>query len=238
VDSSTWFAYRFALPVPEGSPDPPPYAWEPRNPPEYPERFRRHGFADRERFETVGLRFPRSGPYTIESLLAHSGRGWQSAASAGFSIERLDGRTDPSAFLDELHPLCAGAFADNPFFEPLPRTLFRALYADALARTSGHLTFFARDGSGRLAGFVFAFPDRGAVVVKTVAVAPESRGAGLSSALLHAVFRAAVEAGVDRFVSALVRKGNTSEFLVKPHMVPSVVTWLREYVVLGREVPS
>ncbi len=236
VDANTWFSYRFVLPPPEGSTAPPPFGWEPRNPPEYPERFRRHGFTDRERFETVGFRCPRSGPYPPEMFVAHTRKGWESAVGAGFSVERLDGRADLPAFLDELHPVCMAAFTDNPFFDPVPPALFRAMFGEALARTRGHLTFYARDGSGRLAGFVFAFPDRDAIVVKTVAVAPEARGGGLSSALLHAVFRPAVEAGADRFVSALVRRGNTSEFLVSPHMAPAVDTWSREYVLLGRGV--
>ncbi|HSM34986.1 MAG TPA: GNAT family N-acetyltransferase [Longimicrobiales bacterium] len=236
VDANTWFANRFVLPEPESSTAPPPYSWEPQNPPEYPERFRRHGFADIERYETRGFWFARDSPYAIENVVAHTRKGWDGAAAAGLSIDRLNGDADVPAFLDELHPVCMEAFAENPLFEPVPPALFGAMYGEGLARARGHLTFYARDGGGRLAGFVFAFPDRDAVVVKTVAVAPRARGVGLSSALLHAVFRAAGEADVERFVSALIRRGNASEFLARPHVLPAADTWLREYVVLGRGV--
>lgn len=236
VDANTWFNYRFVLPGRDGSTGPSAHAWEPEHPAAYLERFRRLGFEVAETFETVGFDFPRSGAYTMSDLVEHTRRGFEQSRRAGFRIERLEEGADTADFLDELHPVCMEAFRDGPIFEPLPLELFRGQYQTVLDGTHGHITFYARNPEGRLAGFVFAFPDRNALVVKTIAVDPNARGQRLSSALLHPVFQVAAENGITKVISALIREGNTSMFLVEPHKVPTVGTWVRRYALLRREV--
>ena len=93
-----------------------------------------------------------------------------------------------------------------------------------------------RDGSGRLAGFVLAFVDGDTAVVKTIAVTPELRGKRISSALVHLVLKASVERGLRTVVSALVRRGNTSEHLASPYLKLGVTPWKREYILMRRSL--
>ncbi|HSM04702.1 MAG TPA: GNAT family N-acetyltransferase, partial [Longimicrobiales bacterium] len=83
-----------------------------------------------------------------------------------------------------------------------------------------------------------AFRDGGAAVVKSIAVSPEHRGRHLSTALIHHLLAAAEPAGVHEMISALVRTGNTSEFLSRRHLMPGVGTWRHRYAVLGRPVEA
>ena len=234
VDANTWFRYRFVSSSTD--PAPSPFAWEPQQPESYRTRFLAHGFDVAGSYETMGFAFPSDGPYTLEDLIEHTGGGTRVAQDAGFAFERVDARTDMDALLVELHPLCMEAFSENPLFEPIAVELFVAKYRTILDQTPGHLTFIARDGQGRLTGFMFAFPDDGWIVIKTVAVSGTARGRRLSSGLLNAVLAAGARAGLTKVVTALVRADNVSRFLVDPAKMPFVDRWERTYDLLSREV--
>lgn len=236
VDLNTWFSYRFLVPPEPGSPPGTLHCWEPTQPPEYIERFRRHEFEEAEHFHTQVFDFPRSGTYTAKDVVRHTGTAWQAATKAGFRFQRLDDQADVTALLGELHPLCLEAFRENLLFEPVPIEIFVGLYRDVLTRPEASLTHWARDPEGRLAGFVFAFRQDTQMVVKTVAVAPGARGKRLSTALFHLAAKSALEAGIHTFISALVRRDNTSEYLGQAHAMPGVKISPREYVLLHRSV--
>jgi GNAT superfamily N-acetyltransferase len=236
VDVNTWFSYRFPLPSVGGPKAPPVFRWEPDAPPQYLTRFLRSGFSETERFETRALEFPSQGAYTMRNVVEHTKRAHKRALRNGFTFGRVTDGEALGEALGETYQVCMAAFAENPLFAPLSHERFVALYGNAIARTEGHLTFWARDQQNRIVGFVFAFPDGEFCVTKTIAVAPEVRGRGLSIALFHRVIRAAADQGYRKIISALVRRGNASEGLFRPHHEPGVDTWTREYVLLSRQV--
>lgn len=255
VDVNTWFSYRFPVPPTSGectgtetgtdtdtetetqtetrtralAP------WEPTQPPEYLERFRKHGFEEAEHYQTRFFGFPTSGEHTLSDVVRRSGTALEAARAAGFSFHRLDDGVSVPTFLEELYPLCLEAFGESPLFEPVSREVFRALHEDALTRPEANLAW-ARDAEGRLVGFIFAFRQASEMVIKTVAVAPSARGSRLSRALVHFPAKAAAEAGMHTLISALIRRGNTSEYLGRAHLMPGVETWTQDYVLLRRSV--
>ena len=234
VDLNSWFSYRFPLPA-ISSDAPEPYAWEPTAPPEYLQLFRQLGYADAEYYHTIGATLSTAG-YTAHDAARSTLPAFEQALAAGYRPERLESTAHLDALLGEMHALCMAAFGDNPLFEPLPLELFRVMYASAAASYDCSLSHWLRDARGALVGFVLAFVDAGAVVVKTIAVVPELRGQRLSSALMHLVLRTAAERSHASFVSALVRRGNTSEFLSQAHLVPGLRSWRREYVLLVKRL--
>jgi len=236
VDLNTWFSYRFQVPSSEDAYAPPLASWEPRHPPEYTDRFRQHGFEDAEHYQTRGFRFPTSGTYTMSDVVRYGGTALEAAHAAGFRFQRLGDDVSVPTLLEELHPLCLEAFKENPTFESLSREVFQSLYHGALTRPEAHPTHWARNSEGRLVGFVYAFLEAGAMVVKTIAVDPAVRGKRLSTALFHLAAKPAADAGIHTFISALVRRANTSEHLGQPHLMPGVETWTRDYVLLRRTV--
>lgn len=233
VDANTWFSYRFAVPSKDPKSDRPPYRWEPSQPAAYLKRFRRLGFEDAEFYETRGLHFPVAGPYGVQDVLRYTAPALEEARHNGFHFHRLKDQADAVPY-DELHHLCNDAFKDNPLFEALSADVFCGLYASALTGAAADFTHWVRDSEGHLRGFVMAFSDDDEVVIKSIAVDPVTRGRRLSTALIHLVLEGAQERGITAIISALVRKGNTSEFLSKPHLMPGVATWTREYVLLRK----
>lgn len=235
IDLNTWFTYRFLLPPAGAGAEVAPYEWEPAQPPEYLDLFQRRGFQVAERFNTQGARFTEGGQ-DLKTLLDHTARAHDAARSAGFVFERLSNLARLEALLDEMHPLCMEAFCENPLFEPLPVELFRQLYLSAAGARDCSLTHVVREPGGSLAGFAFTFIDGDAVIVKTIAVAPSLRGRHLSSALVHAVFAYGAGRGYRHFVSALVRHGNTSDFLGDPARLYGTRVWRHDYVLLRRDL--
>lgn len=236
VDVNTWFKYRVMLYPEETASLPNPFSWEPTTPPEHQRHFIDQGFEVAASFETIGLHIPDTGEYTFGDLLTRTQSGYNTAVASGLQIERLTSE-NVQAVVPELHALCTDAFADNFLFEPIPLQAFQALYGNALATVPGHFTFLARNQEDRLVGFLFTFPDRDWLVIKTIAVAPDMRGRKLGTALTHAAYRDAGQAGFRRFITALVHEDNVSRFLLDPQKMPGVETWTRRYELLSKRIP-
>jgi GNAT superfamily N-acetyltransferase len=236
VDVNTWFSYRFLVPPSGAGAAVRPCDWEPAQPREYLELFRRRGFGEAERYRTVGGTFDDRADGRVWGPVRYTARAYDDATAAGYHFERLTDVARLDALLGEVPPLCMHAFRDSLLFEPLPAQLFRQLFASAAAAHDCTPTHLARDPAGRLAAFAFAFVDGDAVVVKTIAVRPDVRGRRLSTALVHLVLARGAECGYRRFVSALVRRGNASELLAHPYLLPGLRTWTHEYVLLRRSV--
>ena len=233
LDVNTWLSYRLLVHAdPLQGPDL--YSWEPAQPREYGDLFERHSFEEAERYHTVGLR--HKGDAGLAGGISQTAPARAAGERAGYRFQQLGSPEDMAGVIDELHPLCMEAFRDNFLFEPISLEVFRGLQMAVASGRDCSLSHVVRDAGGALAGFVFVFLDRGDVVIKTIAVTPEARGRHVSTALIHAVLQAAAARGCKSIVSALVRQGNTSEFLSQRHMHEDVRTWRREYVLLRRRI--
>jgi hypothetical protein len=139
------------------------------------------------------------------------------ATSHGLRLHALD----PTRFDETLlamHTMSLDAFAQNPYYSPLPREEFLDLYAPFRERVVPALVRLATTADGRLAGYLFGFPDplsaaggrptRG--ICKTVAVATHARSAGLGGLLLDDFRAACVAASLGAVVHALMHVENAS----------------------------
>ncbi|MEJ2539464.1 MAG: GNAT family N-acetyltransferase, partial [Gemmatimonadota bacterium] len=188
VDGNSWMAYRFRLPDPAADAHGArrSFAWEPRHPPRYLERFLVAGFHETLRFETVGLVFPQDGPYRLADAAAQTRPAAEAAAAAGYGFRCLR-RDREELSWPALHRLTARAFAPSPLFQPIPLQLFQGLYQNALGAAAADFTHWIRDPWGRLCAVMFAFRDGDSVILKSVAVDPDHQGRHLSTALVHRV---------------------------------------------------
>jgi hypothetical protein len=121
LNGNTWGRYRLTLPGGSGEP---PFPGEPTNPPEYPDYFLEAGFRVAAEYESriVEDLSPRSG---AEALA-------QRVAREGITIRPLD-PANGERELDALFVLSSAAFAENPYYQPISREEFGALYRPLLA---------------------------------------------------------------------------------------------------------
>lgn len=206
LDGSTWYRYRVTLPADDVAQNEPPFLSEPRNPAEWVAQFADAGFSPLLEYETRLVRDPAPDPALGPRREELRERG---VTIRPLALERYQEE------LAALHALSLTAFADNPFYLPLPPAEFDALYRPLRRLVDPALVLLAEDAAGELVGYVFAFDDPLApaggprVVLKTLAVRPDARGWGLGSILVDEIHSVASARGA-AVLHALMHVTNAS----------------------------
>jgi GNAT superfamily N-acetyltransferase len=138
--------------------------------------------------------------------------------------------------LERIHRVSLAAFTGAFLYTPISFESFAKLYAGVRSLANPEWIRIA-EWNGEPVGFVFCF-DAGLIggehplFVKTLAVVPDRRLAGLGSVLLHQVQSAAAAAGFSCAIHCLQHESNTS-LRVSSRYQPEVV---RRYVLFGRNL--
>jgi GNAT superfamily N-acetyltransferase len=229
MDGTTWGRYRLALPTPEAG-DPPPFLSEPVNPPEYPAQFEEAGFAPVSHYVSRIIT-------DLDALRDRTREAEHRMAASGYRIEPMNaGRFGGT--MDALYDLSLRAFAENPFYSPIRRDAFQAMYDPVRSFLDPELVLLAHDAEDAVLGFVFAFPDLleagegqpKRVVVKSLAVDPDARSIGIGGLLMHELHRHAARRGYEAAIHAPMHVDNAS------HRISQHGGDLyRRYALFGRE---
>lgn len=204
MNGNTWRRHRFV--VESGGRGA--FLLEPRNPVELPGWWEMAGFSVLSRYSSsvISLDDMATLPPAIQARLERS----------GVIVRKLD----PSCYDDELrmiHRVSLKSFANNFLYTELEEEAFLEAYRKVREQVDPDLVRIAeRDGVA--CGFVFGIPDfeaqaRGekpAVIVKTLAVDPSARCAGLGSLLVDELHRVGREKGYAEAIHALQHETNTS----------------------------
>ena len=224
VNLNTWFAYRFRL----ASPDPLSFAWEPINPPEYPELFEKSGF-------TVDMNYHSQGwekPEAAEQLLKAMAPAFDKAKAAGFEFKLISGSEIKPEDMQQIYEISIHSFQDNYLYEPITFEMFQRLYYPLLKRGELILSTMISDAHGKNVAFMFSFLEKDSIVMKTTAVLPEARGKGLSNAVLYFMIQAAMARGIFKIIHPLIQSGNLSG----EHGKKSTHDWRHEYVLYAKTI--
>jgi len=204
MNGNTWQRHRFVV----ESNGRGPFLLEPRNPMELPGWWENAGFSILSRYSSSVMPLDQ-GEVVSPALKLRMAR-------TGMVLRKLD----ISRYGDELRKIFAvsiKSFSHNFLYTPLEEEAFLAAYRSAHDQVDADLVWIAeRDGVP--CGFVFGIPDlealaRGekpAVIVKTLAVDPEARCAGLGSVLVDKLHRIGREKGYTEAIHALQHETNTS----------------------------
>jgi GNAT superfamily N-acetyltransferase len=207
MDGNTWRNYRFVVDGDAG----PPFFLEPANPPDWPHHFVRSGFNPMANyFSSVDDRLDEDND-------THAHRATLRMAEVGISLRALE----MSRFQEELtaiHSLVTASFQRGFLYQPLSEAEFVALYEPLRPFVQPELVTIAMHEDRRV-GIIFTLPDLlqarpdrrlDTAIVKTIAVLPERRFAGLGTHLLAANRRAAQKLGYRKMIHALMHASNMS----------------------------
>ena len=204
MNGNTW---RYPRLVSEST-DRAPFLCEPRNPPAYLDYFLAAGFQPLSHYSSalVDLRGPRPDLGKLERKLEASG-----VRLRALTLEHFD------QDLADIFEVCLVSFSRNFLYTPLEKQEFLSLYAKARDQIVPELVRLAFHGD-RVVGFLFALPDLEAaardeppaVLLKTLAVLPEQRFAGLGTLLVDQVQQAAQALGFTEAIHALQHESNSS----------------------------
>ena len=204
MNGNTWRKYRFV----DSSGERAPFLLEPVNPPDYPGWWRNAGLAELSWYSSsiMELDGTEAVPPALKARLLRT----------GLSIRPMN----PERYDEELgliHAISLKSFAANFLYTPLAEEAFLASYRKVKAHVDRDFVLIA-EKNGEPCGFVFGIPDlaaaaRGekpALIVKTLAVDPDSRSAGLGSLLVDELHRAGRAKGYTEAIHALQHQNNTS----------------------------
>lgn len=227
MDGNTWRRYRL---VTEHGAEPP-FFLEPDNPPDWTTHWTGAGFTPlASYFSALNPDLTRE-----DSQVA---RASERLVRQGVRLRPLNA-SDLEADLRQIYAVSARAFTANFLYTPLPEADFLAQYTALRDRMKPELTLLAELG-GEPVGYVFTLPDwqqaaRGepvdTVIVKTVAVLPERRCAGLGAWLVAETQRAARALGYRRAIHALMHESNNSLNLSGRYATP-----FRRYTLFGKQL--
>lgn len=204
MNGNTWRRHRFVVESDGTSP----FLLEPRNPASYPGWWESAGFTELSSYSSSGM--PLDGQSTVPVALKDR------LLRSGVKIRPLDPERYDEALRD-IHAVSLRSFAANFLYTPLEEDAFLDDYRKVRDRVDPDLVRIA-ERDGRSCGFVFAIPDleaaaRGekpAVIVKTLAVDPTARCAGLGSLLVEEIHQLARAKGYTESIHALQHQSNTS----------------------------
>lgn len=213
MDGDTWHAYR-AVSESDGSA---PFLMEPTSGPHDIAALTNAGF------ESISL-------YASARVATKDAIGAQPAAMPGVEIVNWDGGS-PEALFGEVHDLSLEAFAGNPFYKPVDRDAFLALYMPYVPFLKPELIFFARRGD-ELAGFLFGIPDytQGPDTRTAILKSYASRLRGVGHHLMDAFHRSALAHGYETCIHALMHEDNISGDRSRRHGTEV----FRRYTLFGR----
>ena len=207
VNANSWFTYRLRTDDHHAS-----YPWEPKTDPAMYQALVGAGFKEHLKYWSIGSR-------GLDQVLAHCTSFYHAAIKNNFRFVPF---TDYSgqkseSLLRGIWQVSHLAFAKSPLFSPISFEDFCQFYArgfDAVPRDLGRI-LIAPDGT--TAGFMWNFfaADRSTMVFKSMAIDPKYQGQRLGDAILYEPVREALARGAKEYISALVYRGNKSEFIAR-----------------------
>jgi GNAT superfamily N-acetyltransferase len=204
MNGNTWRKHRFVI----ESSGRGPFLLEPRNNPAFPDWWRTAGYRELSRYSSSAM--PLDGEAAVPPALK------ERLERTGVVIRPLHAdRYDDE--LRAIHEISLRSFSNNFLYTPLDEADFIGEYRKVQQHVDPDLVRLA-EKDGKPCGFAFAIADleaaaRGekpALIVKTLAVDPESRCAGLGSLLVDEVHRLGREKGFTEAIHALQHETNTS----------------------------
>lgn len=207
MDGNTWRSYRFIT----SSSDEPAFFLEPVNPPEWPRQFIEYGFKPLANYYSS-----LDDRLDVQDDLQAS-RAAQRMANLGVSLRSLE----PARYEDELksiYDVVAASFRNGFLYQRIAETEFMTQYEQVRPYVRPELVTIAMH-EDRAVGFIFTLPDlleaksgrpNQTVIIKTLAVLPDRRFAGLGTHLGIMNRRAASALGYRRMIHALMHESNKS----------------------------
>jgi hypothetical protein len=201
IDLNIWMSNRFVMEKNNQS-----FAWEPNNPVSYLKDCLSFGFQLDQGYLTCLY------SQCLESL-ERTKDAYEKVLSQGYSFRHLDLKRPGE--VDLLYKLNIASFNENYLYEDITRLEYEQTHIFFLKDTNLKYSFFILDQNQNEIGYVFSFLDKEHLIIKSILLLPEARGARVSSALLHRSVLEGVKDGIIKAGGALVRKGNVSEYFFK-----------------------
>jgi len=189
IDGSTWYNYRLVS-YTDGSPS---FPMEPSNPLWHNDVYTDLGFVPIKKYFSQRGPIKDIKPYKKSEMV--NIRGFKSG--------------DVHAMLQTMYEISKASFTNNFLFHPISYAEFEALYLPRFNMID-HDFILVAEMDHKAVGFLLAFVANEILIVKTVAVMPEYRFAGIGGMIINAALVKAEKLGIKTSIAALMAEDNTS----------------------------
>lgn len=209
LNGDTWHSYRFA-----DDPDSRPFFLDIHHKPWYAQQFRSAGFTPVAHYH--------SSRVELESLqIDRTTKFLHRFAEQGIIVREIDAGNFEQE-INNIYDISIAAFRENLYYTPLERGEVMQLYAPLQGIVDPRFVLIAEDADRLPLGFAFAIPDlhdqdSRTLVIKTVAVRPESSTRGLGTLLAELLHERGRNAGYSHAVHALMQDSNASTNVLRDH---------------------
>lgn len=196
INGNTWNKHRAVV----ESSGRTPFMLEPFTEPEIAGEFQNAGFQILARYSSsvIDLIYETSSFSSISSRMEKLGVGIRQ-----LNIERFE------EDLKTIFHLSLRAFTENFLYTPISEEEFLAMYLPLKPFLNSESALIA-EYNGEPVGFVFGYQENLTMIVKTLAVLPERKFAGLGTLLVHLFQQRAKQRGCTESIHALQREDNQS----------------------------
>ncbi len=202
MDGSTWNAYRLVTSKQEN-----PFLLEPVTPPYLSYFFKQDGWGSLANYHSQYTDSLNDNWHKVlpkHEFFIHKG--------VQFSI--FD-KSKAAELFEALADFCNKAFSKNYLFSPIAKVDFVEKMMPVLPILSPEYTLLAKNKSGQIVGFIFAYEDllnkeNKTLVIKTLARDADAKYSGLGAVLLSKVIKCAKEKGFVAGIHALMLETNVS----------------------------
>lgn len=209
MNQNTWGQYRFAL-KPKKTDlhfSPSTFLGDVTHHESYSDHFESFGFSPLSHYET-------RASFDLKSRHKRRRELEETFTAHGITISSID-MSCFEATLKDLFVLSLEGFSQNKFYTPIDFSYFASLYKGIEAIIDEDFFLLAKDKTGKLIGFIFAYQDPLAiekrVVLKSMTIAKSVRGIGLGLFLMDEIQRRAHEKNFDLALHALMYSENTTK---------------------------
>lgn len=204
MDGNIWNKYRLIT----WSNGRKPFLFEMQHPPEWPAYLTQNGFEPLLHYEARQVT-------DLDRVRVKTSRFLERIKKKGIVIRNMDmGRAERE--LEAIYDVSIQCFTDRPFYTQQDKAAFMQQYKAVFPQIYPEFVSLIQDGD-RVVGFMFAIPDlmqkmRGekidTVMIKTVAVLPDSRYRGIGTMLYDVTHQKAREMGYKTVLHAFIHEDN------------------------------
>lgn len=225
MNGNTWQNYRFVTKTSERDP----FFMEPQQPPDWPQWWQDAGFENWQKYCSLIQPLSEEDPRAPRVLTRLSKNGVHIRPINTSEFERD---------LKAVFKVCLDAFRQNVLYTDVDESIFLSKYLPFADKLDPRFVLVA-ESEGQCCGFIFSVPDlsqkqRGkeidTIILKTLAINPNRKFAGLGILLVDLVQKEAREAGLKYAIHALMHNNNSSANIGKH------AEFLREYTLFSKSL--
>jgi hypothetical protein len=151
----------------------------------------------------------------VEPLMKHLKPYYNKTSKLGIQLSGIS-PGEKEKVLESIYDISKKTFKSAPLFEDINYKEFHSLYEPLISEIKERYILIAKR-KDIIEGFIFSFPFKDKIVLKTLGVKPSSQGKYIAPALIYETYKRGCEDKFKAFIHAYMREGISTHIFSKRH---------------------